>query len=71
MTRHYLCFAITIALCLVGAAGGAAAETFTPAGMLFAPAPTGHAPGKDNAAESGASQGNGLHMAGNDCGICH
>lgn len=47
------------------------AQTFTPEGMKWEPAPSGHVPGKDNAPQTGASQGNGLHMAGNDCGICH
>lgn len=47
------------------------AQTFTPEGMKWEPAPSGHVVGKDNAPQTGMSQGNGLHMAGNDCGICH
>jgi hypothetical protein len=47
------------------------AADFTPEGMKWEPAPSGHAVGKDNAPESGVSQGNGKHMAGSDCGICH
>lgn len=47
------------------------AQTFTPDGMKWEPAPSGHVVGKDNGPESGVSQGNALHMAGADCGICH
>ncbi len=47
------------------------AQDFTPEGMKWELAPSGHTVGKDNGAETGLSQGNGLHMAGNDCGICH
>ena len=47
------------------------AQTFTPDGMKWEPAPSGHVVGKDNGPESGVSQGNGLHFAGSDCGICH
>ncbi len=62
--------AICVSFIVAGAAT-AMAGNFTPMGMLLAPIPSGHAPGKDNAIQSGSSQGNGLHMAGNDCGICH
>lgn len=32
---------------------------------MLQPVPTGHTPGKDN------GKGTGMHMAGEDCGICH
>ncbi|VAX14664.1 hypothetical protein MNBD_GAMMA24-1327, partial [hydrothermal vent metagenome] len=71
MKRAYLLSIILLASLFTGDVKTATAENFTPVGMLFAPVPSGHTPGKDNATQSGASQGNGLHMAGNDCGICH
>ncbi len=52
-------------------AGTITAATFTPSGMLLEQAPSGHTVGKDNGTDTGASQGNATHMAGNDCGICH
>lgn len=53
------------------------AETeFTPEGMQWAVAPTGHEAGKDNGvlsdeARAGNTAGNEFHMTGEDCGICH
>lgn len=40
-------------------------ENFSAAGRLFQPTPVGHTPGKDN------GTGQGLHNAGEDCGVCH
>lgn len=63
---------ITLALVLVGASEGSAADTplydetnFSTLGRLFEPVPDGHRPGKDN------GTGKGLHHASEDCGICH
>jgi hypothetical protein len=40
-------------------------SNFNAAGRTLQPIPTGHVPGKDN------GSGEGLHNAGEDCGICH
>jgi hypothetical protein len=70
MFRRMLMVAVA-AICLASW-GIAAAETpvydesnFSADGRKWQPAPQGHVPGKDN------GPGQGLHHAGEDCGICH
>jgi len=51
-------------------------RVFTPEGMEWAEAPSGHVVGKDNGelsddAKAGDAAGNEFHMTGEDCGICH
>ena len=61
-------FTIIIGLGPVGLVNGQTAAynpDFNADGMKLRPAPSGHAPGKDS------GTGDGLHNAGEDCGICH
>ncbi len=54
----------------------AADRVFTPEGMQWVEAPSGHLVGKDNGelsdeAKADETAGNEFHMTGEDCGICH